>query len=844
MEKKFYVTTPIYYPNDIPHIGHAYTTIAADILARWHKLLGEDVFFLTGTDEHGKKIEQTAIKHGKSPKAFVDELVPKFKEAWNKLNIKYDRFIRTTDKDHEDNVKKILEIVYEKGDIYLGEYEGYYCTSCEAYYLEKDLLDECCPIHKTKIERLREKTYFFKLSKYQNKLLELYKKNFQFIQPEFRKKEIINRVKEGLNDLSISRTSFKWGIEIPFDKTHITYVWFDALTNYYTATREKGKEKFWPADVHLVGKDILWFHSVIWPAMLISAGIKTPKTVFAHGWWTFDKEKISKSAGKVINVDELINIAGVDSARYFLFRETPFGDDGDFSEQALIDRHNNELANKLGNLVSRVSALAETHGIKKSSNKLAKKLNLKKIEKHFDNYELDKALNEIFAFIDICNEYIQNKKPWESNTKGKQEILYELSDSIKAIAILLSPFIPETSEKISQVFNFKISYKNIKTPLKVSKIKKSPILFQKIEVKKQGNVKNENVNNTPTANKISSFYIEPKLKEMGIKAVAAIFENVNIANKNNQLEKLKKEVIERINSKKLNKQILDGYKEFYNNREFIPAAESVINIIKKNGRFPNINTVVDAYNIVSIESLLSIGAHNLSKIRGEIAFKITSGNEKFTPLGENKNIKIEAEEYAFMDDEKILCRFDVKQCDETKITKNTKSFIIYVQGNKETSEEYLENNLVKVCNLIKQICGGDYKIIKEKVNKEINTKSNNKIEGVIQMSQIEFKEWEKIELRVGQITKVEDIKDADKLYKLTISLGKSLGHRTVCAGLKKFYSKEELEGKKIIIFVNLAPRMMKGIESQGMLLAAVNEDESKVILISPEKDIEVGSKIR
>lgn len=474
---KFYVTTPIYYPNDIPHIGHAYTTLAADVLARWNKLLGKDVFFLTGTDEHGKKIENIAKENKKSPKKFVDELVPKFKEAWKKLNINYNYFIRTTDSEHEKVVKEILQKIYDKGDIYLGEYEGYYCTACEAYYTEKDLVNGCCPIHKKKIELLKEESYFFKLSKYQKKLLDFYKKNPEFILPKNRSKEIINRVKEGLNDLSISRTSFDWGIKLPFDKKHIAYVWADALTNYYSATRIKGKEKYWPADVHLIGKDIIWFHTVYWPAILMSAEIELPKTVFAHGWWTFDNEKISKSHGKVINVDELISIAGVDSARYFLFRNTVFGEDGDFSEQALIDRHNNELANKLGNLISRVSSLIEKNEIERCENGLLKRLDVKNIAKLFDNYEFDKVLNKIFGFIDICNEYVQNKKPWET---GDKKVLYELADSIKAIAILLFPFIPSTSEKIAKQFRFKISLDEIEKPLKIIKIKKGEILFKKI----------------------------------------------------------------------------------------------------------------------------------------------------------------------------------------------------------------------------------------------------------------------------------------------------------------------------------------------------------------------------
>jgi methionyl-tRNA synthetase len=479
--EKFYVTTPIYYPNDIPHIGHAYTTIAADIVARWNKLLGKKVFFLTGTDEHGKKIESIAKEKGKTPQEFVDELVPHFKDAWKKLNIDYDSFIRTTDSEHEKVVKEVLQKVYDKRDIYLGEYEGLYCTACEAYYTEKDLVNNCCPIHKKPVEKLKEPSYFFGLSKYKDRLLELYRKNPDFISPDYRRKEIINRVEEGLQDLSISRTSFDWGIRLPFNKQHITYVWFDALINYYSATRQKGKSGFWPADLHLIGKDILWFHAVYWPAMLMSAGIKLPKKIFAHGWWTFNKEKISKSRGKVINVDELIGIAGVDSARYFLFRNTAFGEDGDFSKEDLISRHNNELADKLGNLTRRVAGLAEKYGIAKTKNSLLKDLKLKEIKKKMENLELDKALNLIFEFVDKCNEYVQQKKPWETfNTT----ILYEVADSIKAIAILLWPFIPSTSEKIAKQFGFKIKkggIDEIKKPLKIGKIQKGEILFKKIE---------------------------------------------------------------------------------------------------------------------------------------------------------------------------------------------------------------------------------------------------------------------------------------------------------------------------------------------------------------------------
>tara|TARA_Y100000310_G_scaffold328062_1_gene395504 strand:+ start:41896 stop:43293 length:1398 start_codon:yes stop_codon:yes gene_type:complete len=464
IKKKFYITTPIYYPNDIPHLGHAYTTVVSDVLARWNKQKGKDVFFITGTDEHTKKVIRAAEKAGKTPKKFTDELVPEFKEAWKKLNIDYDRFIRTSDADHKKVVEEVLNKVNDKGDIYKGVYEGLYCTDCEAYYTEKDAPDSKCPVHESKLENLKEDSYFFKLSKYQEDLLDLYKKNPEFISPSKRGQEIVNRVKAGLRDLSISRANMDWGIKLPFDKKHTSYVWFDALLNYYTATREKGKEKFWPADVHVIGKDILWFHSVIWPAMLISAGIDLPRVVFAHGWWTVNDKKMGKSAGNAVKVDDLIKIAGVDSARYFLLRNTPFGQDGDFSEKALVSRHNDELANKLGNLVSRVAGLIEQNGVEKGDNKLIKKLKEKEIDKLIDSYQLDKALNLIFEFIDRCNEYVQEREIWATKDK---KALYELKENILKIADLLWAFIPESSEKITKQFSSK-------------KIKKGDILFKKI----------------------------------------------------------------------------------------------------------------------------------------------------------------------------------------------------------------------------------------------------------------------------------------------------------------------------------------------------------------------------
>ena len=480
MTNTYYITTAIDYVNAEPHIGHAYQKIVADVLARYQKLQGKDVFFLTGTDEHGKKIAMAAQASKKSPEDFTNEVSQHFKNAWNLLNIQPNRFIRTTDQDHKSVVTKFIKKCNSSGDIYKGIYEGLYCTDCEAYYTEKDAPDLSCPVHKKPLEKLKEESYFFKLSKYQNFLLELYKKHPEYIQPKEKRNEIINRVKEGLKDFSITRTSFNWGIPFPLEKNHIVYVWFDALINYYTATQTPKNSKYWPANLHILGKDNSWFHCVYWPAMLKSANIPLPKTVFSHGFLTFNSQKISKSLGNSISPRTLVEKYGADSVRYFSLRQFPFasGEDGNFDESALILRHNNELADKLGNLISRVSTLAEKYGLEECKIETLKISQTKKrVEKHFENYELDKALNEIFAFIDKCNEYIQEKKPWETKSSHP---LYELSNAIKDFTILLSSFIPETCEKIAETFNFKLEWKELEKPLKIKKIKKSEILFKKI----------------------------------------------------------------------------------------------------------------------------------------------------------------------------------------------------------------------------------------------------------------------------------------------------------------------------------------------------------------------------
>jgi len=613
-KEKFYVTTAIDYVNAAPHIGHAYQKIVADVLARWNRLIEKDVLFVTGTDEHGKKVEESAKKAGFADvKKFVDSVVPKFKEAWKVLNINYDRFIRTTDEDHKKIVEEFILKCNDSGDIYKGNYSGLYCTGCEKFYTEKEAEKGICPLHNRPLEKVDEESYFFKLSNYKDFLLKLYEEHPKFIQPKIRRNEIFNRVDEGLRDLSITRTSFDWGIPFILDKKHVTYVWFDALINYYTATREKGREDFWgEPTVHLLGKDNTWFHTVYWPAMLKSAGLPLPKTTFNHGFLTFNGQKISKSLGNAISPQELVKKYGADSIRYFVCRHFPFasGGDGDFSEEALVDRHNGELVNKLGNLVSRVSGLIEKNGIEVCENSL--KFNIYGVKKLFENFEIDKALNEIFSYIDSCNEYVQEKKPWETKNK---KVLYELADSIKKISILLFPFIPSTSEKIAEKFGgWEFTLEEFEKPLGEVEVVKGENLFSRIEVEKIEDLKNEKVN--------------------------------------------KKE----------------------------------------------------------------------------------------------------------------------------------------------------------------------------------------RIDGIMTTGEINFEDWSKLDIRVAEIKKAEEIEGADKLYKFTLDVGE-LGERTICAGLKPHYNKENLVGKKIIYFSNLKPRKMRGIESQGMLLAASTEDHGQVVLISPEEEIANGSRV-
>lgn len=510
MEKKnFYLTTPIYYPNSNLHLGHTYTTIVADVLKKYKQAQGYDVFLTTGTDEHGQKLQESAIKAGKEPLEYIDPIVDSAKELWKTLDIDFDAFVRSTDKIHEKNVSDIFTKLYEKGEIYKGSYKGMYCVPCEAFWTESQLVEgNKCPDCGREVSESEEETYFFRLSKYQDKLLKLYEENPDFIQPESRKNEMISFINEGLTDLSVTRSSFDWGVRVPFDEKHIVYVWIDALSCYLTGvgygTDEEKFNKYWPCDVHLIGKEIMRFHAIIWPSILMALDLPLPKKIFGHGWILFDDDKMSKSKGNIVYAEPIIERYGMDALRYFMLREFTFGQDGNFTYTKMLNRINSDLVNDLGNLVSRTVAMCEKYfgGIVPAQTELTDIDNdlietavttRDRVAELMDKLNFSMTLEEIWKLVRRTNKYIDETTPWTLIKEGQEDrlktVIYDLLESIRIISGLIKPFMKETSSKINEQIGYSdYSYEDLTKfgLLKVgTKVCKGKNLFDRLDVDKE-----------------------------------------------------------------------------------------------------------------------------------------------------------------------------------------------------------------------------------------------------------------------------------------------------------------------------------------------------------------------
>ncbi len=706
-KQKFYITTAIDYVNAKPHIGHAYEKTLADAIARWYRLKGADVFFLGGTDEQAQKNAQAAREANIPVKDFVDRNAKYFLDLAKKLNISFDLFYRTTEKKHVDFSQWMFKKIYDNGDIYKAVYEGHYCLGCEEYKVEKDLVNGNCLDHGKKPEWREEENYFFRMSKYQKQIIDLVSKK-GFIVPEERRHEILQRLKEdGLRDLCVSRKGQEWGIKTPIDKDQTIYVWIDALANYVSALDyPDGKlyKTYWPADAHVIGKGINWFHTVIWPSLLLATGIPLPKSVYVHGYLTVDGKKMSKTLGNVIDPIEVVKKYGVDQLRYFLLREIPFTSDGDFSEKSLIARINGELVADLGNLVYRSLTLVERFDGKiEGKDELSQYLDLKTAERFIEVFEVHNYIEEVWKLIRHTNKYINEKEPWKLKGKELGNVLYNLLESIRIISILVSPIMPETSDKINRQLGVKcgnlgdcifgmVSYKP----------KKGEYLFEKIDIEK-------------IIEKEFTWLEVERDKRIEEDSILIQFNGIKVQSRSMELERLKKDLVKKLDLDKIqNSKHVEEYRNLIGSKDYGEgvSVDNLIKIVRENKRLPSINTVADSYNLVSLEYGIVMGTYDREKISGKIHLKVADGSEHFIPIGSKQPVEIKKGEYVYTDSKnEVITRIVSKQSDVSKVGPQARSILMCVQGNKKISHKELKKISLEAAEMVVKFCGGKYKIL-------------------------------------------------------------------------------------------------------------------------------------
>ena len=743
-KNKFYITTPIYYVNWVPHIWHFYSSIIADIIARYNRINWKETRFTTWVDENSQKALQVAESLGMGIESYLDMMAEKHKLFWDSLDISYSDFIRTTEKRHHDLVREVLQKSFDNWDIYEWVYEWKYCVWCEAFKKDDDLIEKSwklvCPDHLKEPDIIKEKNYFFRLSKYQDKLLKYYEENPEFVIPQDRFNEVIAFVRRWLEDFSISRETNKFWVRLPFDESQVTYVWYDALFNYVTScvssrwwdknnTDFINESDFWPADLHIVWKDIIRFHAIYWPAMLMSAWYELPKQILTTWFFTVDWQKMSKSLWNVIDPVDYSKKVSKDALILYLLSSFNIWQDWDFDHKQAILTYNAKLANNLWNLLNRVVVLSLK--LKEESWKLdwevddniKNKINnyVKQYDKSIENYWLKESLDLTFSFLDDLNKFTDEKQPWnliKVNEEEAKRVLYTIAEWLRQVWLKLYPFFPE---KMWEMF-LKLGLENYKERLENGELEKLRDereifyikekwnnLFERLELEeeKEDDIKKE-VN--------LDISINPKLENDWIKYKAAIYHIPQITKKRSS--ELKKYIedslrgldISKIENSEFVKKAEDYYKKAWL-KDVVHPSKALLNFVKKSWNIPNINKIVDAYNIVTLNDILSVWVHDIDKIKWKVNFDYTSWKELYIPLTKVEKVKVWKWEYACMDEEKILCRMDYKQCDETKISENTKTMFIYVQWNSEVDEKYVLDWLKDVCETIKKFCGGGYEIL-------------------------------------------------------------------------------------------------------------------------------------